>query len=623
MADDKIVIEIELDDGSVQKGFLKIEKSAQEAGDGIAKGLGKGIEGAGLGKLAVAAAGIAAAFKLVNGAIDLLGNAIRGAAAEADSINRLNTALALTGKFSQESAANLLNFSNELQASTKFANDAVLEVSALIQTLGNLDEQGLKRATKASLDLATALGIDVNSAATLVGKAANGNVEAFKRYGVEIQKGTTDAETFANALKSLETRFGGASEAAAQTFTGSLAKLENVFGDVLENIGFAITQSPALIAVFTSVSAILVRLGDAIATSIGSRDILKPFISGAIEAAAVITSVFGPALELVFGVGEALVRSMTTGLRSVFAGLTAIGAGIEAIINKVFGTESTTLTNAFNQSLTDLNESAEATSTFLGSEFKTSVTEGALSAMAELKGAVDATNGSLNTLNTTTQNVGITAAPALTPMQLAIQDLNANAGTLGQTFSLVGQGVVDSANKMALEGSAAFKRMGDTALKGLGSAVGNAFSAFGAALVKGENALKAFTNAFLQSIGQSAVALGTEFILRGTAYLFVPGLQSLGGPLIAAGAGLAAFGGALSAVGGGGAPATSGGGGAGQSSGEFGTVGELPDTVAPAKPQNQIAVNIQGDVLDSQDTGLRIVDILRTFADKNGDVVTA
>ncbi len=622
MADDKIVIEIELDDGSVQKGFLKIEKGAKEAGDGIAKGLGKGIESAGLGKLATDAAKLFGLYKLLNGAVDLLGDAIRGAAAEADSINRLNTALQLTGKFSEQSAANLLEFSNELQASTKFANDAVLEVSALIQTLGNLDEQGLKQATKAALDLSTALGIDVNSAATLVGKAANGNVEAFKRYGVEIQKGATDAETFANALRTLEGRFGGASEAASQTFTGSLAKLENIFGDVLENIGFAITQSPALIALFTSISSVLVKVGTAISNSIGGKDILKPFLSEAINLTAFLVSALGPALELTLHVGEILVRSLVTGLRTLITAFLGVGSGIETILNKVFGTDSKAITEAFKTSLDGLSESAASTQAAFGEEFKTSMTENAINTLAEFKGAVDATDGSLKTLNTTMTTAVPVAVESLTPMQLAIQDLNANAGTLGQTFSLVGQGVVDSANKMALEGSAAFKKMGDTAIKGLGSAVGNAFSAFGAALVKGENALKAFTNAFLQSIGQSAVALGTELILRGTAYLFVPGLQGLGGPLIAAGASLAAFGGALSAVGGGGAPATSGGG-AGQASGEFGTVGELPDTVNQVKPQNQIAVNIQGDVLDSSDTGLRIVDILRTFADKNGDVVTA
>lgn len=622
MADDKIIISIELDDGSVKKGFLKIEDQAKSTGDKLGKDLEKGIGSVSLGKLAAIGAGITAAFKVASGAIGLLGDAIAGASAEVDSINRLNTALQLTGKFSQESSNDLINFSNELQASTKFANDAVLEVSALIQTLGNLDQQGLKGATKAALDLSTALGIDVNSAATLVGKAANGNVEAFKRYGVEIKKGATDAETFANALQTLQSRFGGASEAASQTFSGSLEKLKNVFGDVLENIGFAITQSPALIALFNSLSKILVRAGDAIKNSLGGKDILKPFISGALEAAQVLTSVFGPALELTFQVGERLVSSLVTGLKTVFSGLTFIGSGIEAIINRVFGTNSTTLSDTFNASLQSLNESAFQTAQVLGEPFKTTVTEGALSVMTELKTAVDSTNGSLNDTTIAMSNVANQAAE-LTPMQLAIQDLNANAGTLGQTFSLVGQGVVDAANKMALEGSAAFKRMGETAIKGLGSAVGNAFSAFGAALARGENALKAFTQAFLQSIGQAAVALGTEFILRGTAYLFVPGLQSLGAPLIAAGAALATFGGVISAVGGGGAPATSGGGGAGQASGEFGVVGELPDTVAPQKPQSQIAVTVQGDVLDSSDTGLRIVDILRQYADKNGDVVTA
>ena len=200
MADDRIVIEVQLDDGTIKKGFLNIEKQAEQTG----KSVGNNLNGKGLSTLTKTLAGVTAAFLALRSAANLLGDAIRGASAEADAINRLNVALAQTGQFSKATSQSLIDFSNGLQATTKFANDSVLEVSALIQTLGRLDQEGLKRATTAALDLSVALGIDVNSAATLVGKAANGNIEAFRRYGVEIQKGKTDAETFANALRTLE-----------------------------------------------------------------------------------------------------------------------------------------------------------------------------------------------------------------------------------------------------------------------------------------------------------------------------------------------------------------------------------------------------------------------------------
>jgi hypothetical protein len=116
-------------------------------------------------------------------------------------------------------------------------------------------------------------------------------------------------------------------------------------------------------------------------------------------------------------------------------------------------------------------------------------------------------------------------------------------------------GKIDEANKKIRDFSV---QAGKSLQQGFAQSAGNAFSAFGAALVKGENALEAFGKMLLKSIGEQAVTLGTKFILEGTAYLFSPGLQALAPQLIASGAALAAFGGALGAVSGGGG-ATNGG----------------------------------------------------------------
>lgn len=596
MADDKIIIEIELDDGSIQKGFLKVEKSAEDSGRKIGDNLGKGLSSFSAGKLLAVGATIVAAFKGVTGTFDLLGDAIRGAAAEADSINRLNTALSLTGKFSQETAQGLLDFSNNIQATTKFANDAVLEVSALIQTLGRLDEQGLKQATKSALDLSTALGIDVNTAATLVGKAANGNVEAFKRYGIEIQKGKTDAETFANALKTLESRFGGASEAASQTFTGSLTKLSNVFGDVLENIGFAVTQSPALISLFNSVSRVLQSVGESIQKSIGGKDILKPIIIGILDLAQAITSVLGPAFEIGFQFGQKFFSALITGAQTLLVGFLGMGSVIESIFNKVFGTTFTGVTEAAKTSLEVLNESAAKTALELGEPFSTALSDGAIATINTLRESVASTNGELTSLTANMTNGLPAAAAAAAP------------GVEGFKFQLgvVKTAVVDVSN---------------TIKNGIANAATQGISAMVKAIRTGQNALSAFGKAILGVFGDMAIQIGQTLLVAG---LGLSALFELSGPkAIIAGIALIAVGTILKSLAGGeggGAPVAGqpGGGGAPQAS-----TSEFPDAQGPAKPQNQIAVNIQGDVLDSSDTGLRIVDILRTFADKNGDVVTA
>lgn len=623
MADDRIVIEIELDDGTIKKGFARIEDQAQKTGEQVASNLEKGTSKFSATGLIATGAAIVGAFKAAQGAVRFLTESVRAASEENDAINRLNIALGQTGQFSEEASKGLVDYSNALQATTKFSNDAILNSAALIQSLGKLDQDGLQRATKATLDLSTALGIDLNAASTLVGKAAAGNVESFSRYGLQIQKGKTDTETFANALKALEERFGGASEAAAKTFSGALVNLENVFGDFQEQIGKFISQSPAIVAAINAISKIINDFGNALSKSFGNRDIFKQLILD-------ILSIAQPVIEvgnIIFNVFNTAFNAVQTGVQGLVAGFAQGVLFIANIGNKIGAVSDETLgkiRDFADGSKEILIENANATATSVANVFDTSLSQPVVGALETIKVAVQETNGTLNEFGNVVANTAVNAEPALTKLKIGIADIKKNASTLGDTFNLIALGVTESANKMAEEGSAAFKKLGDTALKGFASAVGSAFAQFGSALAKGENAFKAFTKAFIASIGQAAVALGTEFILRGTAYLFVPGLQSLGGPLIAAGAALATFGGVLSAVGGGGDASTGANVGAGSTSGgQFGVTGDLPENVTAEPRGPEITLNVQGDVLDSESTGLRIVDILREFTDKNGDVITA
>ena len=161
-----------------------------------------------------------------------------------------------------------------------------------------------------------------------------------------------------------------------------------------------------------------------------------------------------------------------------------------------------------------------------------------------------------------------------------------------------------------------------SALKsGIANGAGQAFAAFGKALATGENALEAFANAFLKSIGQIAIQQGTAFILQGIGYQFVPGFQAIGAGLITAGATLATFGGVIAGISGG-STASSGGEGASQSSATTGLEGGAIATAEPEqeeKKTNQVVV--QGDVFDSEETGLRIFEVISELSEKNGNVI--
>lgn len=157
----------------------------------------------------------------------------------------------------------------------------------------------------------------------------------------------------------------------------------------------------------------------------------------------------------------------------------------------------------------------------------------------------------------------------------------------------------------------------------IGGGIAQGFAAFGAALVKGENALGAFLKAFLGAIGQAMIQQGALFTLSGLGYLFLPGMQAAGAALIGTGAALATAGGILSALVGGGqsVPATdtstvsSTGGGTGYEESSY--LDEEGPQLQESGPQ--VVVNV--DTLVENDSGAQIIDLINKAFDTNGTII--
>jgi hypothetical protein len=179
--------------------------------------------------------------------------AIKGAAENEVAVNNLTNSLARAGLATDGVAKNLIAYSEGLENTTTLEAEAALGSLSLLASLTKLDSEGLKSATTAAADLATVLGIDLESATRLVAKGAEGNVEAFKRYGIEIKKGTTDSETFSNLLGELNGRFGGAAASQLNTYTGALNALGISYGKILDPVGEIITKNPIVIALFNEI----------------------------------------------------------------------------------------------------------------------------------------------------------------------------------------------------------------------------------------------------------------------------------------------------------------------------------------------------------------------------------
>ena len=146
-----------------------------------------------------------------------------------DAEKRLEIAL---GRKSQA----LLDHATHLQANTRFGDENIISSMALIAAFVDEEEQ-IKAATQASLDLAAAKGMDLNSAADLVAKTLASETNALSRYGIEVEGAVGSTERLTSLTENMAKAFGGQATKQAETLAGRLERVKGVMGDIGENVG--------------------------------------------------------------------------------------------------------------------------------------------------------------------------------------------------------------------------------------------------------------------------------------------------------------------------------------------------------------------------------------------------
>lgn len=187
-------------------------------------------------KLAVLRQGWLAVTSVVNSAISVFQDVLNEYAAQETSINKLNSALKQQGIVSEEVTKTYVKYASELQNSTVYADEVILQNQALLVSFGLVGDE-LKNATQAALDLATGMNIDLRTATLLVGKASAGATETLSRYGIKISETIPQGERFAAVLDAINNRFGGAAQAQTETYAGKVLQLNNHFSDLKEELG--------------------------------------------------------------------------------------------------------------------------------------------------------------------------------------------------------------------------------------------------------------------------------------------------------------------------------------------------------------------------------------------------
>src|SRR5882672_3263358 len=231
-----------------------------ETTSGFFADLSGGILGIGAGFLSAQAVigGVTRAFGLLT---DFIGGSIT-AFADAEAANvKLQAALrqqslATPAVISQYSA-----LAATFQMTTRYSDDQIESMQALLTQVGGLMPSAMAGALQASTDLASGLGVDLQTATNLVAKAAAGHTGTLGRYGITVSEAALATKGFDAVLEAINRQFGGQAAADMETYSGKVAAMSNQWNNLQEAAGKAIVTNPLVVAAMRELTGAITKAG--------------------------------------------------------------------------------------------------------------------------------------------------------------------------------------------------------------------------------------------------------------------------------------------------------------------------------------------------------------------------
>jgi len=293
--------------------------------------------------VAVGMAGMAVAIKA----------ATKAAMEQETAETKLKGALLATGTYTEKLNKSWLTYANELQEVTMYGDDATISAMGMIQQFGKLNDEQMKKLIPNVMDLSTALGIDLNAAAQLVGKTLGGTTNMLARYGVQVDMSGTQSEKLASLTDALTAKFGGQAALMRGTFSGALFGVKNAYGEIIEELGNLIIKSDNSVPSLKKLENAFLRLSSFIGRNRDAMRNLGITIGVLLTGTAGILALGLALPPLIKGFGA--LKTAIMGVRAAMIAIpfAAITVSIAAMTTAVYG-----LANAW---ITTQNEQAKAT----------------------------------------------------------------------------------------------------------------------------------------------------------------------------------------------------------------------------------------------------------------------
>ncbi len=221
----------------VDKGVNQVAKSAETAG-GPSGGLGK-FETS-LTKIGAALGGMAALDKAGDNLVRLSTQSVTAFSEQEAAFKKLETALTAQKVAVPETMQLYANLAGQFQNTTKFSDDLITEMQALLVQVGGVMPEQMGAALEAATNLSAGLDIDLKTATMAVAKAFDGGGQALGRMLPSLRDLVKDGATTTEVLAALNERFGGAAVAQMDTYAGKIAHLKNNWNELQERLGGAL-----------------------------------------------------------------------------------------------------------------------------------------------------------------------------------------------------------------------------------------------------------------------------------------------------------------------------------------------------------------------------------------------
>jgi len=226
-------------------------------------------------------------------------------------------------------------------------DDSRASLSLLMAQTGDADE-AMRRFALAQ-DVARGAGIPLEQASKLLGKVTEENVNVFKKMGITMAEGATEADVYA----ALQGKFAGQADTFANSTAGQMMKAKIQMGELKEKIGYAVLPIMAKLSdlVATKLVPAMMKLVDAVLPPLKAGfdalnsavkpvwEAVKPFVEGLAKnqdvlkiAAITIGVMLVPAFAaLAIAAGTAAV-----GVIATVAPFVAVGVAIAAVVAAIY-----------------------------------------------------------------------------------------------------------------------------------------------------------------------------------------------------------------------------------------------------------------------------------------------